>query len=187
MRNRPRTTRQGGIRSVRAQMEFARALQAFEAGDWTAAGEICRQLLKKNEKDVHALQLRGRLRAQSGHDDQATSYYNPEPEIPAEGSGGPFSPGRPRSGTGQSPACGGATEQALCFKPTFNAALIQKAAVLERIGHYDEARELLPDLSVRGKDAGYLARPGLRLGPLEELVAGFRPTSYHPSTHSTVC
>jgi Flp pilus assembly protein TadD len=121
-------------------MEFARARQAFEAGDWTAASEICRQLLKKNKKDVHALQLMGRLHAQSGNDDQAASYYNQslkhQPRDPAVH----FLLAELALGQGRAQLALERLNKALRLKPDFNAALIQKAAVLERIGHYDEAR-----------------------------------------------
>jgi len=186
MRNKPRTTRQDGIRSVRAQMEFARARQAFEAGDWTAAGDICRQLLKKNKKDVHALQLLGRLHAQSGNDNQAISYYNQSLKYQPRDPAVHFLLAELALGQGRAQLALERLNKALRLKPNFNAALIQKAAVLERIGHYDEARELLSDLPVRGKDAGYLiriqARIALHTGQYQRAVDLAGPLIDDPAT-----
>ena len=156
-------------------MEFSRARQAFEAGDWTTTEGICRQLLKKNKKDVHALQLLGRLHAQSGNIDEAVSYFNQslkhQPRDPAVH----FLLAELALGEGKAGRALERLNKALRLKPSFSAALIQKAAILERIGRYKEARAALSNLEVHGKDAGYLARIQARIdlhtGQYQEAVA----------------
>ncbi|UCD74319.1 MAG: sulfotransferase [Phycisphaerales bacterium] len=167
-------THQRGATSARTQMEFARAKQAFEAGDWNSASEICRQILKKNKKDVHALQLMGRIMAQSGRDEEAISYFNRSlkhnPRDPAVH----FLLAELALVQGRAAVALDRLDKALRLKPSFNTARIQKAAVLERIGRYDEARQTIANLPVRGKDAGYLtrilARIALHTGRHQEAV-----------------
>ncbi|MDY7109132.1 MAG: sulfotransferase [Planctomycetota bacterium] len=163
MRHTPGTGGRSGAQSVRAQMEFARARQAFEAGDWTTAEEICLQLLKKDKKNVQALQLLGRLHAQSGNVDQATSFLNQSLKHQPRDPAAHFLLAELALSQGNAGRALERLNKALRLRPGFNAARIQKAAVLERIGRYEEARQTLSELNVRGKDAGYLARIQARI------------------------
>jgi tetratricopeptide (TPR) repeat protein len=122
------------------------AREAFARGHNDAALETCRQLLKRDKKNVDALELMGRCYTRGGRFDEAESCFRRCVKSEPKNARVQLSIARMELARNDARAALMALNKAIKLDPSFNEAIAEKAAILERMGRYDEAKRTLAKL-----------------------------------------
>ncbi|MHC5022714.1 MAG: tetratricopeptide repeat-containing sulfotransferase family protein [Planctomycetota bacterium] len=142
---------------------FQQALQAFNANRLGQARSMCEDLLKRNRRDVNALDLLGQVALAWGHYDEAATHLlkcaSLRPKEP-----------RPHLVLGQIYSIQGRFREALArydralkISPRLPAAVAGRADVLERRGDRDKARAALAPFVSAGSETAEMALVQARL------------------------
>ena len=151
------------------------AATAMRAGDLAGAETICLNLLKKNKRDVDALQLRGTLALKRYDFDAALKFYKKCLAIRPREPAFQYLVGKVDAMDGRFPEALKRFDRALAMKPDFEIAAEWKATVLEWNGDYDEARAVLePFVSAAAENANMAevqAKVDMHAGRYDQAVA----------------
>ncbi len=138
-------------------LTFEHAAQFLRAGDLDQAESICRNLLKRNGRDVDALQLRGAIAMKRRDHAEALKYYKKclalrprEPQFL-------FLVGKVEATSGRFAEALARFDRALALKHDFAAAAEWKATVLEWSGDYAGARAVLEPYVASGRENANMA------------------------------
>lgn len=161
--------------SGRLSASYARAARAFEAGDLGLAESICGQLLKRNNRDVDAMQLRGAIALARQAYDEARSYYQKCLSLRPREPLFHLQAGKVDALQGRFEAAVRWYDTALGLRPGDPQAAAWKAKVLEWAGDYDRARSVLAAFVTAGNEttsmAGVQAKLDMHAGRYAEAVA----------------
>ncbi len=147
----------------------------MQAGNLDEAERICRQLLKRNRKDVNALQLLGSIAMTHGAYDDAAGHYGACVRLSPVAAGLHFLHGKACSMLGRYDEAIASYDEALRIKPGDRLCAGWKAGALERTGDYQGARDVLQPFVDAGTDdaeiAELLARVEVQTGNHEAAIA----------------
>ena len=134
---------------------IAQAASFFRAGDIERAESTCRKLLKRNKRDVDALQLRGAIAVKRRDYDEAAKHYARCLVIRPRKAHFHFLVGKVAALQGRYEEALRKLDKALTLQPDSEPASEWKAMVLQWDGRYDEARAILePFVSAGAETAG---------------------------------
>jgi tetratricopeptide (TPR) repeat protein len=139
------------------QTTIAAAAAAYRAGQLDRAEAICRQLLKRNKKNVDALQLLGTIAARRYDHDEALKHYRKCVDARPREAHFHYLIGKIEALQGRLDAAIDCYDRALALKPGYPFASGWKAAVLERRGDYDAAERTLRPFLEAGTESGDMA------------------------------
>jgi len=142
---------------------FEKAAAAVQAGDLTQAEAICQQLLKRNKRDVNALQLRGQIALKRGDLDQAARHFARCVAIRPRDAEFHFLAGVVASQQGSYAEAIRRLDKALALKPDYGPAVEWKAVVLEWDGEYERARAVLEPSVAAGTESPRMAEAQARV------------------------
>ncbi|MHC4082784.1 MAG: tetratricopeptide repeat-containing sulfotransferase family protein [Planctomycetota bacterium] len=142
---------------------FEKAANAVQAGDFGQAEAICQQLLKRNKRDVNALQLRGQIALKRGDLDQAARHFARCVAIRPRDAEFHFLAGVVASQQGNYADAIRRLDKALALKPDYEPAVEWKAVVLEWDGDYERARAVLEPSVAAGTESPRMAETQARV------------------------
>ena len=134
-------------------VERTQAQNAFVKGDLRTAEEMCLRLLKQDKKDFRSQLLLGQVyRAQGRCDEAGLCYQKCLKQRPRDASvyfllgALSFTQGKMKEAIAK-------LDRAIKLKPNYEAALVEKGYVYERLNQYDAARDIIAQLLDRGFDS----------------------------------
>ena len=123
-----------------------RATRAYRGGSLGEAEILCKQGLKRNKRDVTALQMLGTIAVRRGAFDEALGYYRRCAELRPQEAHYHYLVGKAQAISGRLDEAMASLQRALRIEPGYAHAVSWLAAVLERVGDYDRARAMLAPL-----------------------------------------
>jgi tetratricopeptide (TPR) repeat protein len=142
---------------ARTPPDVNQARRCLQAGNLDEAERISRQLLKRNRKDVNALQLLGSIATTRGAYVDAAEYYRTCVRLNPTAAGLHFLYGKACSMLGRYEEAIAGYDEALRLKPDDRLCAGWKAGALERLEKYDQARDVLQPFVDAGTDDADIA------------------------------
>jgi len=159
---------------ARTPPDVNQARRCLQAGNLDEAERISRQLLKRNRKDVNALQLLGSIATTRGAYDDAVEHFRTCVRLNPAAAGLHFLYGKACSMLGRYDEAIACYDAALRIKPNDRLTAGWKAGALERLGKYEQARGVLQPFVDAGTDdadvAELLARVEVHTGNYETAI-----------------
>lgn len=161
---------------ARTPPDVNQAQRCLQAGNLLEAERICRQLLKRDRKDVNAVQLLGSIAMARGAYDDAAGHFRTCVRLKPAAAGLHFLYGKASSMLGHYDEAVAAYDATLRIKPDDRLCAGWKAGALERLGKYEQARGVLQPFVDAGTDdadiAELLARIDIHTGNYEAAITG---------------
>ncbi len=133
------------------------AERALRSGDLEQAESICRQLLKKNKKDLGALQLRGHIAARRRDFDEALKHYQKCLSVKPREAHFHYLVGKAYAQQGRYSEALRTLDKALALEAGHADAAEWKALVLEWDGRHEEAGAVLEPFVTAGTETTDMA------------------------------
>jgi tetratricopeptide (TPR) repeat protein len=142
---------------------FEQAASFFRAGDIEKAESICRQLLKRNKRDVNALQLRGSIAMSRRDYDEAARDFSRCLALRPREARFHYLAGKVAALRGTYVDALRRLDKALALEPENDAAAEWKALVLQWDGRYEQARAVLEPFVSAGRESPRMAESQARV------------------------
>lgn len=155
-----------------AEMNAAR--KAFVSGQHEHCQTLCQQLLKRSKRDIRALHMMGLSLGESAQFDDAEKYFRKCLKIEPRNAGIVLSMARLSMSEGKSQLALQRLEKALKWKPGYEEAIIEMAALYERTGKFSLSRAALKRIKdksrVEARKAEILGLIALHEGNFKQAV-----------------
>lgn len=165
---------------------IAQALDLLNAGDFVAAGRVCRQVLEADTRNHQAMVLLGQVESNGGRHDQAVALLSRAVSLAPRNADYHVKLGEMLVGAGRNAEALLRFDRTLRIKPGYPPALAGKADVYLRMREPDKARALLaPFVAAGTEDVGIaiaFSRAAARLGDYEQAI---RVASRHLDDETT--
>jgi tetratricopeptide (TPR) repeat protein len=136
---------------------WRQAKQAFQAGNFPQAQANCEKLLRRDSRNIHALEMLGRVALAQGFTEKAASYITTYASLRPRDPTPQLLLGEILTFEGRHREAVSRFDRALRLQPDSTMAVAGKAGAFELSGQRDKARALLEPFVTSGRDTGEMA------------------------------